>query len=192
MPSWLVEGEPTVYAVLACVFVGFLLAWWRTRKRKYAAGAAVAAGLIAGYWLLDRAVESDGEQMVRKVREVAAAVSAGDMDAAFQHVSDSFDRGGWNKRAFRDFATRTHQVGNVTAVQVWDLSPVDISRPARTGAVEFRFKVTGHWGESPPNWFGKAVFTLDPDGQWRVKTFDVYDALNQSATPIAIPGWGSR
>jgi hypothetical protein len=34
------------------------------------------------------------------------------------------------------------------------------------------------------------VFTLDPDGQWRVKDFDVYDALNQSKTPIAIPGWG--
>ncbi|HEY1377766.1 MAG TPA: hypothetical protein VGF55_13290 [Gemmataceae bacterium] len=189
MPSWLVEGEPVVYAALGCALVVLLAAWWRTRKRKYAAAAAVVTTLIVGYRLLDWAVESDGEQMVRKVAEITAAVSAHDLDAAFRNVSDNFDRPPRNKAKFRQFCDHVLQVGNVTEVRVWDLMPVDVSRPQRAGAVEFHFKVRGHWGESPPNYFGKVVFTLDPDGRWRVKTFDVYDSLNQSRTPIPIPGW---
>jgi hypothetical protein len=189
MPSWLVEGEPIVYAVLGCVLVGFGLAWWRTRKRRYAVAAGVVAALMAGYFLLDRFVESDGEQMVRKVNEIATAISAHDLDAAFGNVSDGFDRPPRNKASFRKFCDDTLRAGNVTEVRVWDLAPVDVSRPQRTGAVEFHFKVRGRWGESPPNYFGKVAFVLDGDGQWRVKTFDVYDSLNQSRTPLAIPGW---
>src|SRR4051812_46335796 len=154
MPSWLVEGEPVVYAVLGIVFVGFLLAWWRTRKRKLAVAAGMAGALFLGYYLLDRFVESDGEQMVRKVKEMANAISAHDLDAAFRNVSESFDRPPRNKASFRKFCDDILRVGNVTEVRVWDSSPVDVSRPQRTGTVEFHFKVRGRWGESPPNYFG--------------------------------------
>src|SRR5207237_1141367 len=103
MPVWLVEGDSFVYFLLACAVAALGAAWRRTRKRRYAVAAGVAASLIVGYFFLDRFVESDGEQMVRKVREVAAAISANDLDAAFQHVSDTFDRGGVNKQQFRRF-----------------------------------------------------------------------------------------
>ena len=44
--------------------------WWQSRKRGYAV-AAIAVGVsILGYFLLDRLVESDREQMIRKVREM--------------------------------------------------------------------------------------------------------------------------
>ena len=72
--------------------------------RLVVASSAFAA-LIFGYWLLDRAVKSDGEQMVRKVAEVADGVTRHDLDAAFTHVSDRFERRGKNTKAFRRPAT---------------------------------------------------------------------------------------
>jgi hypothetical protein len=192
MPAWLVEGSAYIYFVLVCAFIALLYAWWRTRKPRYAIAAGAVAALIAGYVALDHYFESDGEQMTRKVREVAAAVSAKNVVAALDHVSESFDRHGMNKDQFRKYCELHLSRGDVTAVQVWDLTAVDVSRKSATGTVQFRFKVHGGWGESPPNWFGRVVFALDPDGQWRVKTFDVFDSLNQSNTPVAIPEWGGR
>src|SRR4051812_4507831 len=120
MPAWLVEGDPTVYAVFGVAFVLSTAMWGRTRQRKWAVAAGVSAALIGGYFALDRAVESDNEQVVRKVRAVAAAISAKDIEGAFRNVSETFNRGGVTKDQFRTFAQRMTAVGNVTDVQVWD------------------------------------------------------------------------
>ncbi len=192
MPTWLSEAIPYLYFALGCVLAMAGVAWWRTRQRRWAIAAGVAAVLMLAFFLLDHFWESDGKQMVRKVEQVAAAVSAHNVNAAFEHVSERFDRHGWDNEQFRKNCEQHIARGDVTAVQVWDLNAVDVAREKRTGVVEFRFKVHGAWGETPPNWFGRVVFTLDPDGQWRVKDFDIYDSLNQSKTPIPIPGWGGR
>jgi hypothetical protein len=191
MPAWLFEGNLTVYFLLVCAELVLLALWWRTRQRKYAFSAGVVAGLTLGYYLLDRFVESDREQIVRKTQEVAAAVTAGDIERAFRNVSDSFKRGTVDKTHFREFAQRVRNERNVTEVQVWDfVFPGEVSREARPADVEFRFKVRGRWGESPPNYFARVGYVLDPDGEWRVQTFDVYDSLTESSRPIYIPGWG--
>jgi hypothetical protein len=190
MPYWLVEGNLTLYFLLACAEVILLALWWRTRKRKYAVGAGVVALLIVGVFVLDRAVESDREQMVRKTYEVTEAVTAGHIDRAFERVSDSFQYGSVNKDSFRQFAMTTRQSGRVTSVTVWDVTPVEVSREARRGVVEFPFKVRGSFGETPPNYFARVTFTLDPDGQWRVKTFDIFNSLTESKSPVTIPGMG--
>jgi len=192
MPPWLVEGDPIVYGILALGLVVSLAGWWRTRKRGFAIAAAVFTVLIVAYFLLDRFVESDGEQMTRKVAQVAAAVSRGDMDAAFRNVSDSFNHNGMDKPHFRQFCERHRSAGRVADVKVWDLEATKVSPADKRGVVQFRFKVTGNWGESPPNWFARATLAFDPDSQWRVQNFDVYDTLNNSKTPVGIPEWSSR
>src|SRR4051794_23048807 len=118
MPTWLVEGNPIVYFVLAIGLIFSAAAWWRTRKRPFAIAAGVFAVLILGFWLLDRAVESDGEQMVRKVAEVADAVTRHDLDAAFKHVSDRFERHGFDKAKFRKFCDDMIKKNYVTSVRV--------------------------------------------------------------------------
>jgi hypothetical protein len=192
MPTWLIEGDATVYFLLGLGFIICFALWWRTRKRSFAVGAGIFAALIVGYYLLDRFVESDGEQMARKVSEVADGVSRNDLEAAFRHVSEQFQCGGYNKKQFHDFCQQTRAHGQVTEVKVWDLEPEDVSRPSKTGTVQFRFKVAGSWGELPPHYIARVYFVLDPDGQWRVRSFDIFNSLNQSNTPEAIPGWGSR
>ena len=66
MPAWLIEGDATIYLLLGFGFIVCLVAWQRTRKRHFAIAAGVFAALILGYFLLDRFIESDGEQMTRK------------------------------------------------------------------------------------------------------------------------------
>ena len=187
MAEWLIEHKHLVYSLLGIAAVAVFALWWRSRKRHFLIALAVAVVLILGMVGIDRAVETDNEQMVRKVQEVAAAISANNLDTAFDHVSASFDRPPRKKQQFRELCERFRRTGQVTDVQVWDLTPVD--PPPGGGAVEFRFKVRGSWGESPPNYFGRVVFVRDPDRQWRVKSFDVFDSMNQSRTPVPIQGW---
>jgi hypothetical protein len=190
MPEWLVEGNPTLYFLLACVLVISGALWWRTRKRQYAVAAGVAGFLIVGVFLIDRAVESDREQLIRIVNEVADAVTDGDIDRAFQHVSKSFSRAGMDKESFRHFARDRRGHGFVTAVRMWDVTPTEVLREQRQAVVEFPFKVRGSFGETPPNYFAKVTFVLDADGRWRVQTFDIFNSLTESRSPVPIPGWG--
>ena len=183
MSEWVIDHKLPIYFLLAAAIIACLALWWRLRRRYFLIVTVMGGILLLGLLVLDRIVETDGEQMVRKVREIAAAVSANNLDAAFDHVSAKFDRPPRTKQSFRDLCTRVRSAGQVADVQVWDLSEADVSPAMGVGAVEFRFKVRGSWGETPPNYFCRAAFTLDPDRQWRVKTFDIYDSLNQSRTP---------
>lgn len=189
MTDWLIGHKYLVYLVLAAAVLVTFALWWRARKRHYLIALGVAAVLLLGMVVLDRSVETDGEQMVRKVKEVAAAVTANDMDAAFAHVSENFNRPPRNKRDFRRLCDDVRKTGRVTEVVVWDLTPADVSPAAVTGNVEFRFKVRGSWGETPGNHLARVDFVRDPDRQWRIKSFDVFDSIQGSKTPLGIPGW---
>jgi hypothetical protein len=191
MPYWLVEGDATLLFVLASVGVICVALWWRTRRRAYAVVAGVAAVAVLGLSLLDRFVESDREQMTRKVQEVADALSHRDLKRAFEHVSAQFERSGRDKKGFYDLAQLHVQRGHVSNVQVWDFTVTEVSPEKGRGVVEFFFKVRGNFpgGETMPGAFARVVFTLDPDKQWRVKTFNWYSSITESNSPQPIPGW---
>src|SRR5438067_1651652 len=120
MSDWLIDHKQALYLLLAAALVLTLALWWRSRKRHFLIAAALVVLLGVGLFVLSQFVESDGEQMARKVREVAAGVTSKDLDAAFKHVSESFDRGGVTKAQFRKFCQTTIDAGRVNQVQVWD------------------------------------------------------------------------
>ncbi len=190
MPPWLVEGNPTLYLVLICAELVFLALWWQTRRRRYAVSAGMTAALILGVFLLDRAVESDSEQMVRKVQEISDGVRRRDFQRTFSHVSDSFRRGGFDKRHFREFAEQVSQARNVTEFTAWGFEPGEVSREKRRAELEFFFKIRGNWSAGNEYFLARTVWVLDPDGQWRIQNFDVFNPYAESRTPIDIPGWG--
>lgn len=190
MPDWLVEGRTVIYLLLALAFLICAVVWQRSRQRGAAIATAILSGLLAGYFLLDRAVESDREQITRKLTEITAAVSNRDFDRAFSHVSESFQRGGVNKAGFRKFADQRRRSEFVSDVQVWDIAVPDLSRESRRALAECYFKVRGSFGETPPGAFSRITFTLDPDGQWRVQNFDWSISITDSNTPMPVPGWG--
>lgn len=170
MFDWLFEGRISVYAVLAALAVFLLLAWWQMRKRWLLGGVVLAAALVGLYALLDRMVETDREQIVRKVKEMAAAVNAHNLNAAFAHFSDQFrSQRGLSKNELRDAAQRHLDNRQVESVQVWDIQIE--GRPERQrGEVHVFFSAKTH-GIHEFLADCDAVFAFHPEHGWQMRTF---------------------
>jgi hypothetical protein len=194
--DWLVEGRNSVYVVLAAVAVVLLLVWERTRERLYLY-ALIAVCLLAGlYFALDHLVETERKQVTRKVREMAAGVRARDVNAIFTHISERFNRNGVGKAAFRDLVDGLLRTRRIDEVEVWDFdftTPVTSvqvpgeSAPVPAIRVSFMAKPKGGVAAGE---FGRceARFIRDPDGQWRLFDFQVFNPAVDSNSPWQIPG----
>jgi hypothetical protein len=168
--DWLFEGRPSVYAVLAALTVFLLLVWWQMRKRWLLAGVACAAVLVGLYAFLDWAVETDREQIVRKLKEMAAAINAHNLDAAFVHISDHFrSPGGKTKRELRNVAQAHFDRRDVERVDVWDIFIE--GRPSREqGEVHVFFSAKTH--NSHEFLTGcDAVFEFRSEQGWQLRSF---------------------
>jgi hypothetical protein len=194
MFDWLFEGWPAVYVLLlgGAAILGFL--WTRDRKRHWLVAAGVLVGLAGVYLLLDWLVETRREQIERKTGEMAAAVKNRDVDRIFQHISSRFRIGqATDKARFRQKVEDGLKRGLIDSVEVWELRwpqalpPAGSGQPARvvfmakpkgspvlTGAEQFRVE---------------ADFIQDPDGQWRMQGFQVFDPFRDPQTPIDILRW---
>jgi hypothetical protein len=165
--DWLFEGRTSVYVVLAALAVFLLLIWWQARKRWLLVGVVITAGVIGLYALLDKAVETDREQLVRKVQEMAAAVNARDFVALFAHISDNFrSPQGKGKQQFLDEVAGYLSRGVVQNARVWDIVCIETpSRQHTPARVVFSAKA-----ESGRELLADCEATFDFDAQhgWRL------------------------
>jgi hypothetical protein len=176
MFDWLFEGHLSVYFLLTAAAVLFAVLGARTRKRRWYAVAAGFVALAGIYCLLDFAVETDREQIQRKVRAMAANLKApANLDAVLVNVSDQFrcpfaD----SKTALREKASEGIRTWNITEVRLSDLHCGEISRERNTAVAEFRAKVIGTFGpvEAAPI-SCKATFDYYPTHGWRMRELEV-------------------
>jgi hypothetical protein len=196
MFDWLFEGWLTIYVSLACVGVLLLFQWWQLRKRSWLYGVVGVAALAGVYFLLDRTVETDREQIERKVREMAEAVKRGDVDAIFRHLSESFRLNGADKGMFRNRVEGALAAKLVDEVEVWDVELPE-NRPdpdpppgMKSLRIFFRAKPKGGRlvGHEELPYLVRARFVLDPDGQWRMQWFQISDPVGDH--PLDIPYLG--
>jgi hypothetical protein len=168
--DWLFEGHLSVYVLLAVAAGVALFYWRRNRKRPPLIIALCFLGLIALYFILDKAIETDGEQIARKIREMAAAVERRDLDALFAHVADDFrSPRGKTKAMLRQYTQDKLAQFRVREVVVWDLHVRAIDRAAGRAQVVLRFKPKGD--EIPPlEFLCEAEFALDAQHGWRLQT----------------------
>ena len=145
MFDWLFEGRPSVYIALAGVAVLLLILWWQRRKRGLLISAGFVAVLIGLYVLLDVAIETDREQIVRKINAMIAAVNAHRLDDAFIHISDQFRSAhGKSKAELRAMAEMHMNRRYVESVKVWDITlPERPSREHPPARVFFSAKTFG-------------------------------------------------
>ena len=170
MFDWLFEGRVSVYAVLAALAVFLFLAWWQTRKRWILGGVVLAAALVGLYALLDRMVETDREQIVRKINEMAAAVNARNLNAAFVHISDQFrSHRGLSKSELRAAAQMHLDSRHVESVQLWDIQFE--GRPERErGEIHVFFSAKTH-GVQEFLADCNAIFAFHPEHGWQMRSF---------------------
>jgi hypothetical protein len=185
--DWLFEGQLAVYVFLCGLALLLLYFWWRTRKRRWLFAVGGVVALIGLYFLLDRLVETDREQIQRKLEAMAAAVRTRDVDGIFQHVSDDFrSPQGKTKKDFRAFA-QAH-INEVSEVVVWEFKFREKPSKANPMAhVRFTAKFKGLPGHASDGGFPcEATFDYDPQHGWRLKAFRVFNPV-QTAQEEYLP-----
>ena len=198
MFDWLFEGQTTVYVVLAAATVILFVAWWQTRKRYWFYGTVAFLALIGLYFLLDRLVETDREQIERKLNEMAAGVRERNVDRIFAHVSEQFRLNNSDRAAFRAFAEGAIRTGQVTEVRVRDPQfPDDFrsterrtvrgaSQQVQLARVQFRALLEGPQLTNA-QFLVRATFVRDPDGQLRLLDFQLFNPFVDQNQPIQLP-----
>ena len=115
--DWLFEGRVGVYVLLAAVAAALFYFGLQLRRRALFVAGGIAAALILVYFLLDRFVETDREQVQRKLIAMAEGVKARDADRIVTHVSTRFSGGRMNRAAIfeihhRQAVSKTAQLRN--------------------------------------------------------------------------------
>jgi ketosteroid isomerase-like protein len=201
MPSFLSDPPVVLYGLLVLVAVVPLLAALffpenRTaarglekkppsRRKWFLLVAGIGFLLLAGLALSDYFFESDREQIKRKLNEMSEGVRNHDMNRVFINVSESFRVQSADKAALRKVADAGQQSGQVTEIKLSNIEVQPIESGARNATAEFQVKIEG-----PQQLFFRcrAVFVKDPDGQWRLQSFQVFNPAADMNQPIPVPG----
>jgi hypothetical protein len=174
MPTVLSDPSPTLYAVLA-IFVAVLAAiWLRNRKRgdliRLLAGASVLVAVV----VIDKLVESPREETARKMREIVAATKEKKADDLMKHLSDSFDWNGMKKDQFKNMVKGVMGRAEFNGVDIDGLTRGDFETIGENKVkIGFDAWPTGY-GIAEYRYYCKATFVKDPDGQFRMQSFDLY------------------
>jgi len=206
MPSWLVDDATTINVILGLLALVLGVIWWMNRgedfgKKKLgwirglvarrltlnqccAMGLTLVGVLALAVLLLGLFVDTDQKRIQRAIREMSDGVKEKDVAKIFAQVSDQFNLAGQTKEAYRPRVKSYIDNGQITEVPAWDFELAKISREKREATIEFMIKPKGTMTEGV-GYRCLAKFTLDSDGQWRLKTFSVFKPQeNPTATPI--------
>lgn len=184
----LLESRIIVYSVLGFVTWLFLALWWRSRKRNllYAAGAGVALLLV--FAALDLTMDTPRKQIERALAEMSAGVKAGDAKRIFRHVSEDFrwDDASMDRKTFQSYAERVLAAKYVNELTVWGVE-FPKGATAKSRPVVFNAKPQGAWTGDAAYYLVKSTFVRDPDGQWRLKGFQVTNPFVNTNQPLQPP-----
>lgn len=187
MFDWLFEGLLAVYLLLLLLAAGIFVLWRRNGERRFLYVLGGIGLLALAYFLLDKCVETDREQIQRKVVEIGAALTKPDLDRVFAHVSESFHLGNDNKKAMRQRAEGAIKSYNIHNLKIWGTEIGTLDRDSRKAAVSFFLKADSTLSSGAKYLLCRSEFVLDPDDQWRMKTFALFNPYSDSETPFPIP-----
>jgi hypothetical protein len=184
MPSWF---TPTVI-LLAILALAFLVAVWKTRKRKYtvALGGTLAALLLV--WLLAYLIPTDQKRIEHAINEMAAGVNNKDLDRTFKHISNDFRARSLDKASLRSVAEGHIKSGNVDHINIINIEKVEVNRPNKTADVEMRVKPIGPAGGDLGFYLVRAKFVLEDGDQWRMRSFEIFNPVVETDRPMQVPG----
>ena len=179
MPDFLADPSFTLYVVLGAMVVVLGAIALRRQKRADLITFGVGAAVLLAVFLIDRAVESPREHVVRKLQEMEASSQAKKYDDVFKHVSDQFQYRSLDKAGLRSRATMA-EVHFPEGVRIWNLTRNN-HKVTADGAIEQEFDV------QPVNnpqfrYQCVGVFKKEADGEWRLVTFRLYPVVGGDAS----------
>jgi hypothetical protein len=185
MPTFLSDPTQGFYLVLIAFFVIALVLAGKNQDRRSFQTLGIATVAIAAVFLIDRFVESPREQAVRKIEEISAAINERSAERMLANVSDSFDYKGRKKADLAQAVELAERHGVRTAT--WDFNRDRVVAESNDIEIAFEGKAEGPRGEPFMKHF-RARFVKDPDGQYRLQTFRVFDYV-QKEQESEIPGF---
>ena len=176
----LLEDPLAVYIALAFAELIFLTLWARYRTRAWLRRALWPIGLAAAVGLTAALVETGRERLHRTLRELAAAVEQGRLDAAAELVAEDYFDGRYRKADLLSAARRATDRYPVREVRVRNVR-IDLTPP--TARTAFRVDVVL---SRPVEWRDRQAmdWTLtweQRQGRWRL----VRSRLDR---PAGLPG----
>lgn len=184
MPLFL--SEPPIIALVTLGVMALILGglWLRYRRVVLLAGSGLLLVLLVVWVVLGLMFESPREESVRRVSDMADAVTEKNWAKFGENVSESFEAKGRKKA---DLKKVFDQGGafNLRAT-AWDFALADPPRMTDTEVViQFDGKATPPTGEPLLRHF-EATFVKDPDGKFRMKTYKSFDFV-QKNQPADVP-----
>lgn len=179
-------SEPPIIALMTLGVMALVLGglWLRYRRKLLLAAAALLLVLLAVWVALGLIYESPREEAVRRVSDMAAAVTAKDWAKFGENVSESFEAKGRKKADLKKVFDQG--VAYNLRATAWDFAPTDPPRMTDTEVViQFEGKAELPTGEPLLRHF-EATFVKDPDGKFRLKTYKAFDYV-QKNQPADVP-----
>jgi hypothetical protein len=189
MPSWLVDHPTFLYMILGIAALACGVAWWQNRKGGYLIGTIVALVLLVAVALISTLVPSDEKNIRHAIAEMAAGVREQNLNKTFAHISDQFQFNNIGKKDFRhgcEEAMRSRNVEDVVLSQ-FDAAQFDAQR--QKARIDFMVKPIGNFGEASIPYRCVADFVKEPDGKWRLLTFQIFNPFVDQHTPMHVPGF---
>src|SRR6516162_8981138 len=114
MPDWF---TPAVI-ILGLLALALFVAYWSTRKRKYAVAVVAALALIAVAWLIAHFLPTDRKAIESAIDDMAAGVRIRNPEQVFGHFAKNFRFRSFDNKAFRDWAAGHIRAGTVDDILI--------------------------------------------------------------------------
>jgi hypothetical protein len=189
--DWLFDGVLPISLVLGAATLGLAWAWYRTNQSTFAYGFFFFLIVLLIYLTLHFFVETTSEQIERKIHAMVAGVDQKNVDKIFEHISDRFEytqgTTKLNKMELRNYAVEALRRPELHGMIVHDVSTGPIDRDAGKAPVFFTIKILGPSDRESLLLQVESEFTLDPDKQWRMKTFKLFRPFGEHNDPVPLP-----
>jgi len=167
------EDPTTLWILLGLAELIALILWAQTHSRRAVTALILFPVVAVLLGLLDFAVETDREAVLRSIATMDRAAAAGDAEAVIERISPDYRTDRFNKDALAA-AVRA----GLSQVRVEPSVPTLRKESAPAGTTVFRVTETYRFQPAPgsrmdvsPEWENvtwEATFKKDKDGQWRL------------------------
>jgi hypothetical protein len=188
MLSTLVDHSFIIYVVLILLCSGLLFAWRRTRKLWYLAATGFGFVLVLVFAILTNVVVTDRQKIETTIRNSAAAVEHRDVETIRRGLAKDFQFHSADSKTFIEKGREILERGDVKELAVWDLAIDSLDKSNGTARVSFMAKPRGNWSQGV-HYRVEAELVRESDGQWRVRTFEVFKPFVDAREPQQIPGF---
>jgi hypothetical protein len=187
MPPFLADPSPGLLLILGIAALVSFGVWFRWRGKKPLIAAVILLALLGLVVLIGSMYESPREEAVRRVNLMCEAATKANGDQFVEQISTTFNSGGVKRDALRTspaWGLVKQYSAKVTASGFSrdDFQQVNDS----TCIIGFMAKAEATDGFVLR--YTKGTFNKDPDGQWRLKDIQFYNAINTKQTE-PIPGF---